>query len=66
MDISSMNDNVKLDIAIELMSTKIANAMQENNKEKINQLLKERDELYLGNWDIINKILKEYSEDVKK
>lgn len=66
MDISNMNENVKLDIAIELMSSKIAKALQSKNKETVNKLLEERDQLYLGNWDIINKILEEYSEDVKK
>jgi hypothetical protein len=66
MDISNMNENVKLDIAIELMSSKIAKALQSKDKETVNKLLEERDQLYLGNWDIINKILEEYSEDVKK
>lgn len=66
MDISNMNENVKLDIAIELMSSKIAKALQSKDKETVNKLLEERDQLYLGNWEIINKILEEYSEDVKK
>ena len=61
-----MNENVKLDIAIEIMSTKIANAMNSGTKEEVEQLLEERRQLYLGNWDVINKILNVYSKDVKR
>jgi len=61
-----MNDNVKLDIAIELMSSKIAQAINSKDKKLLDTLLAERDQLYLGNWDVINKILEKYSEDVKK
>lgn len=61
-----MNENVKLDIAIEIMSTKIANAMNSGAKEEVKQLLEERKQMYLGNWDVINKILNVYSNDVKR
>ena len=61
-----MNENVKLDIAIEIMSTKIAEAINNKNSNEVNDLLKEREQLYLGNWDVINKILKVYSKDVKR
>lgn len=61
-----MNENVKLDIAIEIMSTKIANTMNSGNKEEVEQLLEERRQMYLGNWDVINKILNVYSNDVKR
>ena len=61
-----MNDNVKLDIAIEIMSTKIANAMNNGTRKEVEQLLEERKQLYLGNWDVINKILDVYSNDVKR
>lgn len=61
-----MNENVKLDIAIEIMSTKIAMAMENKNQEEVNKLLDEREQLYLGNWEIINKIIDQYSIDVKR
>ena len=61
-----MNENVKLDIAIEIMSTKIAEAINNKNSNEVNDLLKEREQLYLGNWDVINKILEVYSKDVKR
>ena len=61
-----MNENVKLDIAIEIMSTKIAEAINNKNSNEVNDLLKEREQLYLGNWNVINKILKVYSKYVKR
>lgn len=61
-----MNENVKLDVAIEIMATKLANAMNKNDKEETTRLLQEREEMYRGNWDIINKVLNEYSNDVKR
>ena len=61
-----MNDNVKLDIAIEIMSSKVAEAMDKGNREEVDALLEEREQMYLGNWDVINKILEVYSEDVKR
>ena len=61
-----MNDNVKLDVAIEIISTKIAMAMDKKDSQETERLLKEREELYLGNWDVINKVLNEYSKDVKR
>ena len=61
-----MNENVKLDIAIEIMATKIANVMNNGTRKEIEELLEERKQLYLGNWKIINKILEVYSKDVKR
>lgn len=61
-----MNENVKLDIAIEIMATKIAIAMEKKDVKEVNKLLEEREQLYLGNWEVINKILEEYSKDVKR
>lgn len=57
-------DNVKLDIAIEIMSTKIAVAINKKDELELKHLLEEKEELYLGNWNIINKILNEYSDEV--
>lgn len=61
-----MNENVKLDIAIEIMSTKIANVMKNGTKEDLENILEERKQMYLGNWDVINKILNVYSKEVRQ
>ena len=54
-----MNSNTKLEIAVEIIANKIAKAAREND-EKIDQYLKEREEMYNGNDKIINKIVEEY------
>lgn len=61
-----MNENVKLDIAIEIMSTKIANVMKNGTKKDVENILEERRQMYLGNWDVINKILDVYSKEVRQ
>ncbi len=52
-----MKENVKFDVALEIISSKIAEAIKSRNKELANTYLKEREEIYLGNWEIINKVL---------
>lgn len=64
-----MSPNTKLEIAIEILAAKIAKEAREKdydlNNEKITELLKERDEMYSGNTEIINKIIKEYGKEIK-
>ena len=52
-----MRENVKFDVALEIISSKIAEAIKKRNKELTNKYLQEREEIYLGNWDVINKVL---------
>lgn len=61
-----MKENVKLDIAIEIMSSKIADAFDARDKQLVDNLLEEREQMYLGNWEVIDKILNVYSKDVKR
>ena len=56
-----MNSNTKLEIAVEIIANKIAKAAREND-EKIDQYLKEREDMYNGNNKIINKIIEEYGD----
>lgn len=64
-----MSPNTKLEIAVEILGAKIAKESREReynlNDPKITELLKERDEMYKGNVDIINKIIKEYGPEIK-
>lgn len=53
-----MRENVKFDVALEIISSKIAKEMKNKNKKLVNQYLEEREEIYLGNWDVIEKVLK--------
>lgn len=61
-----MKENVKLDIAIEIMSSKIADAFDARDKQLVDNLLEEREQMYLGNWEVIDKILNVYSKDVRR
>lgn len=61
-----MKDHTKLDVAIEIMALKVAKVLQENSSQKeINDILKERDEMYSGNMEIIEKIIKIYGPEIK-
>ena len=64
-----ISQNTKLEIAVEIMAAKIAKTTKEGytiNDEKMQQLIKERNEMYIGNEDIINKIIKEYGSEIKR
>ena len=64
-----ISQNTKLEIAVEIMAAKIAKTSKEGytiNDEKMQQLIKERNEMYIGNDDIINKIIKEYGSEIKR
>ena len=64
-----ISQNTKLEIAVEIMAAKIAKTSKEGytiNDEKMQQLIKERNEMYIGNEDIINKTIKEYGSEIKR
>ena len=64
-----MNQNTKLEIAVEIMAAKIAQTAREGIKpddEKMKQLLNERVKMYQGDKEIIEKIIDIYGEDIKK
>ncbi|MGN1384861.1 MAG: hypothetical protein ACI4XD_06220 [Clostridia bacterium] len=64
-----ISQNTKLEIAVEIMAAKIAKTSKEGytiDDEKMQQLIKERNEMYIGNEDIINKIIKEYGSEIKR
>ena len=64
-----ISQNTKVEIAVEIMAAKIAKTSKEGytiNDEKMQQLIKERNEMYIGNEDIINKIIKEYGSEIKR
>lgn len=64
-----MSLNTKLEVAIEILSSMIANAAKSGcdvKSEKMQNLLKERDLLYSGDKKIIDKILNVYGPEIKK
>lgn len=60
--------NTKLEVAIEIMAAKIALCSkkgQDTNDLEMRKLLKEREEMYIGNQEVIEKIIKEYAPEIK-
>lgn len=61
--------NTKLEVAVEILAAKIAMISNEgytSKDEEMQKLLKEREEMYKGNIEIIEKIIKEYGAEVRK
>ena len=69
IDLKKMSENTKLEVALEILSSKIANMSKQGytieNKEMKN-LLEERTQMYKGNQKIIEKIIREYGPEIKK
>lgn len=66
---NNMNPNIKLEVAVEILATKIAmHSMKGYNveDEEMKKMIKEREEMYKGNEIIIDKIIKEYGTEVKR
>ena len=60
---------VKLDVAVEILAHKTALTMNEGydiNDEEVQKLIKERDLLYSGDMEIIDKILDVYGKELKE
>ena len=66
--LEEMSDNIKLEVAIEIMATKIANTVRQGydeNSKELKLLLKEKKEMYEFNRDVIEKIITVYGPEVK-
>lgn len=65
----AMSHNTKLEVALEILSAKIADTSKKGystKDEEIKILLKERDRLYSGDEEVIDKIIKIYGPEIKK
>ena len=63
------NDNVRLEVAIEIMASKIADMAQKGytvDSKEMKELLKEKKEMYKCNNEIIDKILNVYGKELKQ
>lgn len=63
-----MINNTELEIAIEIIATKIAiySRMSDNIiDDKMKELLKERDRVYLGDEETIKKVLFKYGAEIR-
>ena len=66
-----MNDQAILDTSLAIMPKKIAICVNKSNgdessNEELKKLREERDEMYNGNLEIIDKIINEYGKELKK
>jgi hypothetical protein len=64
-----MNDNTKLEIAVEIMAAKIAKVARESNgeeNEEMKLLLEEKTKMYQFDENIINKIISVYGKEMNK
>lgn len=64
----SMSDNTKLEVAIEILSEKIADVSKKDSDkqdENLKKLIQEREKLYLGDKKIIEKIITVYGPEIR-
>lgn len=64
-----MSINTKLEVALEVIAAKIADVSKKGytiEDDELKTLLNERQKMYLGNEEIIDKIIKEYGPEIKK
>ena len=66
---NEMSINTKLEVALEVIAAKIADVSKKGytiEDDELKTLLNERQKMYLGNEEIIDKIIKEYGPEIKK
>ncbi len=64
-----MSLNTKLEVAVEIISAKIANLSNAGysvEDEEMKKLLKEMDKMYTGDEETIEKIINVYGPEIKK
>lgn len=59
-------DNIKFEVALEILAMKIAIAISSSNEKEFKNLLTEQNKLYTYDEKIINKILDIYGSEIKK
>ncbi len=61
-----MRENIKIEVALEVISMCIAIARMEKDSNKIKELNYQREEIYKKNQTIIEKVILEYGKIVKE
>ena len=60
-----MTYSIKAEVAMEIISMCIAIAKRKNDIEKLNIFSEEKEKIYLGNEEIIDKVINEYGNYFK-
>lgn len=58
-------DNVKLEVALEILAMKIALTISSDNSEELSKLLIEQKKIYSYDEKIIDKVLNVYGSEIK-
>ena len=58
-------DNVKLEVALEILAMKIALTISSDNSEELSKLLVEQKKIYSYDEKIIDKVLNVYGSEIK-
>ncbi len=64
----NMSDNTKLEVALEILAAKIADESKKGKSasdDEMKLLIKEREEMYSGNKEILEKIINVYGPEIK-
>lgn len=67
--IESMNMNTKLEVALEILSSKIAETSKKGlsiEDKEMKNLIQEREKLYSGNEEVLDKIIDIYGKEIKR
>lgn len=59
-------DNVKFEVALEILAMKIAIAVSSANEKEFKKLLIEQNKLYTYDKKIVNKVFDVYGSEIKK
>ncbi len=59
-------NNVKFEVALEILSMKIALTISTKDQKELEKLLIEQNKLYTYDEEIINKVLDVYGSEIKK
>lgn len=62
-----MNNNTKLEVAVEIMASKIARATRDGaSDEEIKRLMEEREKMYRCDMSVIDKIINVYGRELRE
>lgn len=64
----SMSKNIKLEVAVEIMASKIAQMTRQGyttNDKELQDVLEERRQMYNCNMEVIDKIINVYGKELK-
>lgn len=62
-----MNNNTKLEVAVEIMASKIARVTREGaSDEEIKRLMEEREKMYRCDMSVIDKIINVYGKELRE